>query len=229
MYEQPQNFDETPPPAQDTGADPVDPMVDLHETTQELEELPGQTNRSKVNKATLAMIGLFVAGAAVVGILSMRSGPAPATANDQAAEEQVNSFIARTEGQNEQLKDFKDTKEVVDRFYNYASSHQVPVDDLKANPFVFGDPKKPRGGTVPSPKPNDDMRLAASQRRKLHSEFDKLNLQSIMMSPRGGTAIINNNFVAEGHKVGSFTVTKVHAHSVELSAHGVVFTLRVKK
>ncbi|NQU75893.1 MAG: hypothetical protein HQ546_06225 [Planctomycetes bacterium] len=184
--------------------------------------------RPRANKATMALIGLLIAGAAAVAILSVRSGPISASASDQAAEKKVDTYIAGSPQIAETAKNFQNTKKVVDKFYHYASRHQVPVDELNTNPFVFGDKD---ADADPSDDASDQTgeatRLAGKRRAELRAEFAKLKLQSVMMGPRGGTAIINGNFVAEGHVIGSFTVAKILPRQVRLIGSGLNFTLPV--
>jgi hypothetical protein len=185
----------------------------------------GPADSPRVSKATLGMIGLFLAGAAVVGILSLRGGPSKADAKDQAVETRVETFINQNQRDGGLAKDFQETKKVVDAFYNYASRHQVPVEDLKANPFVFDQSKKGAGAA----KAADTSKETARRQAELQGELGKLTLQSVMMGARGGTAIVNNNFVAEGHKLGSFTVTKIQPGQVQLTCEGAMFLLRPKE
>lgn len=184
--------------------------------------------KPKVSKTTMGMIGLFIAGVGVVGIMSLRDGPAKASATDKATEQQVEDFLAKSGPKDDQVKQFQDTKEVVDTFYHYASRHQVPLDDLNSNPFVFGD-KKDAAANAGRAAGNKQAKLAAKRRAELHAEFSKLKLQSVMMGPRGGTAIIDNNFLAKGHKIGSFTVAKIDPNSVELTHGQMTLTLQVRE
>lgn len=180
-------------------------------------------SRTAISKSTWAMVGLFVAGVTVVALLSMRSGPAKANATDRDVEKRVDQFIALSQQQQEQgMQSFQDSKKVVDDFYHFASRHQVPVDDLQSNPFVFG--KGPSQEAT-----GDTGALSPKRRAELDKEIAKLKLQSVLMGPRGGTAIINSTLVGVGHKVGPFIVVGIGPQAVNLACEGVTFTLRLQQ
>jgi hypothetical protein len=176
---------------------------------------------SSMGKSTWAIIGVFIAGAAFVALFSLRGGPSKANATDRDTEKRVDQFLAQNQKATTTVKDLKDTKQMVQDFYIYASRHQVPVDDLKSNPFVFGRPavtaEGPTGGMTP-------RRLAELQR-----VCSSYRLQSILMGAREGTAIIDNNFVAVGGKIGPFTVKGIYPKSVDLVCEGTVFTLHLQE
>jgi hypothetical protein len=182
---------------------------------------PASKWNSSMSRSTWAMIGVFIAGVALVGLFSLRGGPARANATDRDTEQKVEQFIAQTKQQAATVQNFQDTKKVVDDFYNYASRHQVPVDDLKSNPFVFGKPTVAAAGSSEGMTPR---RMAELQR-----VCASYRLQSILMGARGGTAIIDNNFVAVGHHIGPFTVKAIYPKSVDLASEGTIFTLRLQE
>jgi len=204
--------------AQDPFTEPVDETVGFGSPV-------GEPSKPRISKATLAMIGLFAVGVIVVGVLSMRGGPRQASAEDQAAEQKVDSFIQKSQKAAALTRNLQDTRKVVGTFYDYASRRQVPVEDLQANPFVFGDdkPTEPKARVDPAP------RVAGQRKATLDAAVGKLKLQSVMMGPRGGTAIINNQFVAEGHTVDEFTVRRIAADRVELTCDGMLFTLLMRQ
>ncbi len=186
--------------------------------------LPGASKKwsSVLSKPAWAMIGVFIAGAALVGGLCLRSAPAKATATDQDVEQKVDLFISQSQQQQvSSVQSLKETRKVVDDFTNFASRHQVPVSELKTNPFIFG-----KSQSVPSQGAEG---LTPRRLSELQSECAKLKLQSTLAGPRGGTAIINSNFVGVGYKIGPFTVKAIHPQSVDLSCEGATFTLHLEQ
>jgi hypothetical protein len=216
-------FDDLNKPANEEFADPANRVgLGGREAPEGLEPppLPSSKWNSSVSKSTWAMIGVFIVGVAFVALFSLRGGPAKASATDRDTEMKVEQFIAQTQQQTTMVQNFQDTKKVVDDFYNYASRHQVPVDDLKSNPFVFGKTQAAATATEGmTPRRMAELqRICASYR-----------LQSILMGARGGTAIIDNNFVAVGHRIGPFTVQAIYPKSVDLACEGTIFTLRLQE
>ncbi len=215
---------------------PIDPLAGDFVEQQQFERAAGSAGRPKLNRSTLILVGVFLAGAGAVAFLAMRGGPKEATASDKDLELKVEQFIARDTAKKvagttkTKADDLADTRKVVDEFYNFASRRQVPLDNLKSNPFVFGD------GEEESTPAEDNTRAAkraaaeaaAKRKKALAAELAKLTLQSVMGGRRGNTAIINNNFVAINDSLGSFVVKSISGRSVELAAGETTFTLSLK-
>ncbi len=183
----------------------------------------GSKSAPKVSRTTLAMVGMFIAGVAIVAAMSGGTTPQQATASDEAVALQVDSFLAHNESKKNGGEGNQGTQ-MVAQFYHYASRRQIPVDQLNSNPFArdFG----PRDASDQPPV----VKVAnARKRANLQREFDKLKLQGVMMTPRGGTAIINNTFAMRGHRVGAFTVTAIDADQVVLTCDQVSFSLRLER
>ncbi len=186
----------------------------------------GSKPAPKVSRTTMAMVGMFVAGVAIVAAMSGGTTPQQATASDEAVALQVDSFLAHSESKKNGGEGNQGTQ-MVAQFYHYASRRQIPVDQLNSNPFArnFG-LRAVNGGSDQPPV----VKVAnARKRADLQREFSKLKLQGIMMTPRGGTAIINNTFAMRGHRVGAFTVTTIDANQVVLTCDQVSFSLRLER
>lgn len=194
---------------------------------REFEQAAGVADKPRMGNTTIAMIGLFAVGVAAVAFLSLRSAPQTASAKDQAVEQQVDTFIASAASQSEDQQAAVD-ENVVDGFYHYSSRQQVPLEELRKNPFVLdhsGSREASRGNEQPDPNS-----VAAQKRREdLLKQLSKLKLQSVMMGSRGGTAIINNNFVTEGQALEGFTVVKILPDEVHMRSEGLLFQLRLSR
>lgn len=220
-----------PPPSQQAANDAVtfegDSYGDFVEQ-RAFDPRAGAARRGKLTRANLLLVGLFAIGAASVYFLSLRKGPARADARDQAVETQIDSYISKAKDAPAGANTSPEGRQIVEAFYDDITRHQVPLEDLKGNPFVFGG-----SGAAPAPvevpKATSAEELARLKRKaEVEVEFGKLKLQSIMMSQRGGTAIINNTFVTEGETVGSFKVAKINSRSVVLLWENVPYTLQIE-
>ena len=214
-----------PPSGSADDARDQDPFAEPFDQTPGFDEPIGHEPKTRMSKSTLAMVGLFAVGVLVVGGLSLRGGPREASAVDQAAEKKVDNFIQKSRKAVALTKSLQDSREVVGAFYDFASRRQVPVEDLQANPFVFGDDKTASRKPTTSPAP----RVAGVRKAELEVAVGQLKLQSIMMGPRGSTAIIDNQFIAEGHAVGEFTVRAITAEQVHLECDGMSFVLHLRR
>ena len=183
----------------------------------------------KLSRTNLILIGMFAAGLGGVYLLSMRGAPEAANANDRAVEQQVSSFISE-QGASPKPSAGKNTKKIVEAFYNYTSRHQVPLNELQGNPFQFRDPSATGApAKVEKVVPTAAELAVRKQKADIEAEFARLKLQSIMTSPRGATAIINSNFLSTGQRCGSFTVGKISAREVELKWNQDTFMLRIEE
>lgn len=206
------------PFATDSGADAFAEQREFERRTA------SQWQRLKLGRTNLLLAGLFAAGIGALYLLSLRGGPRQASAHDVAVEQEVTEFIERAstpEGQEQASQ----TRRIVEEFYNYAARVQVPLRELRANPFAFRAPAAPDG-----PERQTEDAAEAQRRQQVEAarrELATLRLQSILMGSGGGTAIVNNTFVRAGERIGSFTVTAVDARTVTLEAQGETFTLEM--
>jgi len=220
------------PPAWDRGPEVGQPGENLIQDDfaeqQDFQQAAGATpGGPRFNRTTFALAGLFLAGIAVIAYMSLRDGPKQVSADEKAVQKKVEGFIAKREESPEAGESAQNTQDVVEAFHHYESRRQVPLDDLKSNPFVFGHPEEDAGGSAN--RLSAEEKAAAERREALTKELARFKLQSVMIGPRGGTAIINNNFLIEGQTLGSFTVGKIHRRSVNLTADEMAFTLQLEQ
>ena len=192
-------------------------------------------NMGQMNRATIALIALFLGGAAMIYGLSLRKGPAEASAELQTAEAQVDSAILRLS--TAPPKDPSEpmagrvTRELLKNFCSQVKERQIPAQALQKDPFVFV-PPPPRLGTTISPRLAREAVVRTGPRQESLAEatrrFNGFNLQSIMMSPRGGgTAIISNNLLTAGQSIAGFTVKSIQPKAVVLTWKDKEFTLEM--
>jgi hypothetical protein len=180
--------------------------------------------KMKISRANLLLIGLFAAGIGFVWFLSQRNGPTQASAQDQAMEAQVNQFISQVESGDPVVDE--QGQEIIQIFYRDLTRRQVPLEQLRVNPFVFARPAGEDAG--PAEPTETEAELARRRRiRQLQDEARRLSLQSIMSSSRGATAIVDNELVRQGQSLGSFTVESITAETVVLRWEDQTFTLRM--
>ncbi len=188
------------------------------------EARPSPWRKLNLTRGNLVLVASFALGAAALYLLSLRGGPAEAQASNVAIEQQVETFIAQQQAQpTDQAA--KETRRIVDAFYSYATRIQVPIEQLHANPFIF----QSSGSGTQAPPPTEAEMVRQRELAAATAEFDQLRLQSVMMGPRGGTAIINNDFLSEGQTVGRFRVDSITARSVQLSWSGQTFVLHMEQ
>lgn len=177
-----------------------------------------------------ALIALLIA---VVGgggyLLYSRQGHAPAgaavaTAATPAAtaRKTIDEFLS-SGGKDivamEQM--LRNTESVVKQFLAYPSMTQIPLEDLRTNPFRFSEPEAPKpGGT-------DERRQRDEARQRALRAVSELRVESLMTNGAGGTAIINGKFVRPGDAIEGFVVEAIRPGSVIVRDDSFRFELKL--
>jgi hypothetical protein len=189
-----------------------------------------EEKKPKVNQTTLVMFGVIALSAAGVWVMYQRVGPGKAVAapppESVQAKKTINSFL---DGGGNNIKNMesmlRNTEKVVQQFLTYPSMTQVPLSDLRTNPFRLR-PAKPEN------TPTSD----AAERRKREEErvamlkaVQGLQLQSIMYSETRKACMINDTMYREGQNVGDFTVEKVTQNTVVVKNGVYRFELRMQR
>jgi len=115
------------------------------------------------------------------------------------------------------------TDEVIAIFGHDVREQQVPIEEVKKDPFSLASQQDENSNTnIDNTNQQNDRRHA-----KLNKELAKLDLQSIMMGARN-IAVIGGEFYKQGDRVGSFTVAEIDKLTITLDAAGFAFELRLQ-
>lgn len=122
------------------------------------------------------------------------------------------------------VQTLKNTDRIVRQFRTYPEKTQVPLSDLRSNPFRELPPKTENAAPV-----SDD---AAAKEAELHKQArdaaSELHLQSIMRGSGSRLCMINNTLYQEGQRVGVFTITKIGAGTVVVETGKYRFQLNMQ-
>ncbi len=171
----------------------------------------------KAVSANMLLMGLFVAGIACLWMLSLRKGPATASAQETVVESTVDTALAEltpTTGKNS-----KETAAVLDTFYYEAKHRQIPQGRLKANPFVYAMPQK-AVAAAPEPQATPAPRApvaVSAETQEAMAAVKKLSLQSVLMGNHQTVAMISNNLLGEGQTIEGWTVSSIESRTVTLT------------
>ena len=196
----------------------------------ELPQASPQSARSRqasaIIRGNMLLIALFAAGLLGVYLLSLRGGPAKASAQQLQAQRQVDealrSMSVVANG------DDRSAKSIVDTFYQEAKLRQIPLKKLKVNPFVFRlnvmndsvtpTPANPSGLSVPTLDDPSSVIEAVKQ----------LSLQTILSGADGkAKAMISNNLLSEGQGIAGWTISKINPRDVVLTWKDQTYTLKL--
>ena len=192
---------------------------------------------ARVSRGTMIVMGLLLSGGASVYLMSMRSIPQFTSAKNKAAEEEVEKAIATLDKRGDQAKTlskmFDSSDEVVEVFFNYPAQNQIPLDDLKKNPFLhMGKGTNTGDGASNMDRVNAREAKEAEKRRneqkkQLEAALSQLKLRTILFGKDSRAVMINNTILSEGQTIEGFNVTSIKKQSVTLSAGDMQFKLQM--
>lgn len=207
------------------GAMPMLSALNGTESSEE-DELLGlddtaESKRLAVQSALLVAIVVLIAGGVLFGMRFTQGG-----ANAEAATEdlaKIQTFIQKS--QNPDLVSKEDPQhpdklrlmsqgadQLVQQIATDYAEKAVPIEEVAKNPFALAGQKKV------ATEVSADF-LEGQRREQLHmlrSEFDRLNLQSVMGSGARSVAVIDGEFYRRGARLGSFKVAGIQPGRVGL-------------
>ena len=176
-----------------------------------------QTSRAP-NRSTVAVFVVLVLGAASVYFMYRRTGPQHAAASSKEtteAKKTISTFLSGGDSNIKLMESMlKNTQKVVQQFLAYPSVSQVPLSDLRTNPFRYKETTSSGSG------PQDNLSELAEKRRReeeraaIRKAADGLQLQSIMYGDARKACMINNTLYRESQMVDEFTIEKINPNSV---------------
>jgi len=191
-----------------------------------------QESANAQKRANVVLAVLFLAGMAVVYFMSMDTGTAAADPMDAARETIVNDAVKQfqinpTAISNDPQKASQPEKSPVQlarEMMNGAPDRQVPLKQLKNNPFVLmPDKQARRAKTVVARKPQITPGVTALQRA------EALRLQSIVIANDRSLAIISDRLLTVGQEIAGWKVHEIGKNQVTLKRKDLSYVLRVKQ
>lgn len=185
--------------------------------------------KKPLNKSAFIMFGLVVLGIGGMYFMHLRSGPkaanAASVAEVAAADTTIKEFLD-SKGENIRLMEtmLSSTEKVVQQFLNYPSANQVPLGDLRTNPFRFETVKN-------GDAQNDtaDKKRREEERVAILKAVQGLDLQSVMHGEARKTCMINNSLYQEGQEVQGFVIEKINPKAIVVKNGPYRFELRMQK
>lgn len=189
----------------------------------------------QMTRANIILAVLFAGGVATVYSLSVRKGPAGASAEQKLAESSVDSALLRLQGGSgrgsDALSARKITRNLLSNFSDRIVKKQIPLAKLDKNPFVFIPPEARAVPSVtrvhPGRTPKVEETPEQITQKQAMERLSRLRLQSVMMGSSGSAAVISNNLLTEGQQTEGFTVKKISSKSVVLTWRGQEFVLKM--
>ncbi|MCG3181603.1 MAG: hypothetical protein BIFFINMI_04001 [Phycisphaerae bacterium] len=203
--------------------------------------------KAYMTRANIFFFGIFLIGVGLVAFMSLRGGPDKSSAAQEKKQQEVDSaikkFLARQEAIQQSSSDkpaadaskksrspealMKDTQGLVDMFYNFTAKNQVPLEDLRANPFEFKLEDSEAAAEAARKQKEADEAAHKKKAELAAKDLQKLTLQSILSGPSGYQAMINSTIVRPGSVIEGFTVDDIQPRWVSLSRDGAKFRLEM--
>lgn len=183
--------------------------------------------KKSINKSTLALLALVVLGGGGLYLMHLRTGPSKAVAAEsQEASKTISTFLSGGQTNIQSMeKALRDTEAVVKKFLDYPSTTQVPLHELRTNPFR-------RLIDEPADVPQSDVvqkRRKEEERQAVIKAVGNLQLQSVMAGGAQKACMINNMLIKEGQTVEQFTVEKITPNGVIVKNGQYRFELRMQR
>ena len=187
--------------------------------------------KKPLNRSTIVTFVVLVIGAGGVWFMYQRTGPKSAAASSKetvAAKQTINNFLS---GGSENLKAMetmlRNTQKVVQQFVNYPTLTQIPLSDLRTNPFRVTEEKP--GGDAGALSEAAEKRKREEERLAALKTVQGLQLQSIMFAESRRACMVDGAMYTEGQTVESFTIEKINPASVVVKNGPYRFELRMQR
>ena len=166
-------------------------------------------------------------GAAPVAV---KSGPeANAADMDPKAGQVIEQFMTdKSQSLVTMKKMLRETDAVVKQFLTYPSVTQVPLEDLRTNPFQMSAVPEP-GATTNAKELEREKKRREEERQAVLRSVQNLQLQSVMSSDKSKSCMINNVLYTEGQQVEQFTVEKISPNAVIVRNAAFRFELKMQR
>lgn len=191
--------------------------------------------RTKVSRGTLVMFAIIVMAAGGLYYMYRKAGPSAAKASTSKESVEANKTITSfLQGGDSNIKSMltllKGTEKRVQQFLTYPNTKQIPLSDLRTNPFrQFEDKPKPAGPDTVALSEAAERKRREEERQTILRGVQKLELQSIMYSPERSVCMINSNLFREGQSVDNFTIEKISPTSIVVKNGPFRFELRTQR
>jgi hypothetical protein len=189
-------------------------------------------SRPSMNGGTLAMFAVLIVGAAGLYLMYRQAGPKSASASIAPQTVEANKTISKfLSGGDANIKSMetliRNTEKVVAQFLAYPSMTQIPLGDLRTNPFRRRDEITQAAKT--SSLPDLSGKRRDEERQTVLKAVQGLQLQSIMCGETRKACMINNALYREGQVCEEFTIEKISPASVVVKNGSYRFELRMQK
>jgi hypothetical protein len=188
------------------------------------------TEKKPINRSAVTLFVIVAIGTAATYVMHLRAGPQSAHGADPTmivAEAAINDFMKGGKTNIVELSQMLDgTAREVEQFRDYTNVAQVPLGELKVNPF--------ESSALKPLAPVEDSAEVARKKKELEhaavvKEVQAMQLQTIVIRANHKACIINNTMYQEGDTLGDFKIDKITPTAVVVRNGAYKFELRMAK
>ena len=201
----------TEPEAHESPAAPLSQTLAGGET----QFVTGAEGKRPSKSAAIFGAAVLLGGAVLYGMY-WRAGPSAAAAVDPQAERAVQSFLKGG------ASPAADTDAIAEQFQGYPNAAQVPLEELRKNPF------RQQGPVAPGAAPPASVAEAEVERAAALKAARGLGVQSILHGTARRACLINGAFYREGQTVDGFTVEQIRPDSVVVRSGAFRFEVMMR-
>jgi hypothetical protein len=190
----------------------------------------------------IAFVAISAVAAGGLWWMNQRTGgPSPAEAADpnvDAARASIQQFLADGSGSVAEMKALlADSDQITDKFASYSENRQVPLEEIKNNPFY----QEVEAAEVADDVPAVDLtRQQQEERARREAERNRAELERLTLAAskmevqtiffgKNPTALIDGKICRVGQEIGEFTIAAIRADGVELRNGKNSFDLKLKR
>jgi len=216
------NFDNENQSDDESGSNDLSGTLSESEFSFVADEKPSRGSGSVI------LFALVIATAGATYFMYWKTGPQSAVAATNESKEAtttIKTFLTEGHVSLKAMEEMRrNTEKVVERFTNYPSMTQVPLADLKSNPFRML-PSTPTADASEA----TERRLREQMRETTIKAVQSLALQSVIVSDVRSACMINNTLFTEGQQVDIFVIEKIVKNAVIVQANGFRFELKMTR
>ncbi len=189
-------------------------------------------NRSSEIKAgggSNVLLALLLAGAGYTYFMYVKTGPQAASAavtmETSSKALAVRTFVSAAPANTKSVERLlKSSKKAVAQLATFQNVRQIPLADLRTNPFSRSDASADKLQAGQAAKTRVDQQRSTALRAVAN-----LQLQSVWIDDKNRSCVINNAILMEGQQVDQFTVESISSGAVVVRTGAFRFELRSQR
>jgi hypothetical protein len=187
-----------------------------------------------ISRSTIATFAVLILGAGAVFFMYKRAGPQSAAAavskETTEAKKTISTFLSGGDSNMKAMEQMlRNTQKIVQQFLSYPSMTQVPLSDLRSNPFKFKTNSPQATADNSGASDAADKKRREDERQAIVKAVGGFQVQSIMYGDTRRACMINNTLFKEGGQIDNFTIEKINQNSVIVKNGPYRFELKMQR